>query len=76
MFPIVGWTVFITTAPPMAPPGTTFTAQVNVTLENNRTFQLRVDSVDELNIIVALLQNPTGRVFLNPSTLQLQKIVP
>jgi hypothetical protein len=69
MQPIQSWSISIVTAPPQppAPGGPTFQFQVQVRLQNSQQGVLRVETVEELMAICAVLQIPTGQLFFEPN---------
>ena len=52
---------------PPAPGGPTFQFQVQVRLPNAQQGALRVETVEELMAICAVLQIPTGQLFFEPN---------
>jgi hypothetical protein len=67
MIPVQSWSISIVTAPVQPlPGGATFTFQVSVRLQNGQQGLLRVDTVEELMAICAVLQIPGGTVLFNP----------
>jgi hypothetical protein len=68
LIPVQGWSISIVTSPPQAPPGgATFSFEVDVRLQNGQQGALRVDSIDELMAICAILQIPGGQLLFNPN---------
>ena len=66
MVPVQSWSISIVTAPPPVPGGPTFQFQVQVRLPDNQQGALRVETIDELMAICAVLQIPTGQLFFAP----------
>ncbi len=71
-FPLVtDWMISVVTAP-AAPPGASapvpasFSFQVQIILQSGPSVFLRVETLDEFNAIVAVLQTPVGRLHFNP----------
>jgi hypothetical protein len=73
MIPVQSWSISIATAPPQPVPGSTFGFQVAIRLQNGQQGALRVDTVEELMAITAVLQIPGGQLFFNPANQTLIK---
>lgn len=74
---IVDWAILIDTAPPVpGPGGATFLGRVDIFLANNpNPVPLVVNSVEELQAIIGVLQIPGGRLFFNAPTRGLIKVM-
>jgi len=64
MLRVLSWQIAITTAP-IAPSASTFGFEVQLKLEDQTQGPLRVETLDELMAICALLQIPTGQLFFD-----------
>ena len=65
--PVQAWSISIATAPPPAPGGPTFRFGVSVRLQGGSEGALRVETVEELMAICAVLQLPGGQLLFEPN---------